>query len=69
MGFLIGGILLTIYGIFCIIIAVIKPAKIWNMAKVEGFKKILGETGTVIFFIIWGAAATAGGIVLLLQYF
>lgn len=48
------GLLAIAYALFVIYVAVKKPSSIWNMAKIRGFKKVLGKKGTVIFFIIWG---------------
>jgi len=42
-----------------------KPEKLWNMAKVQAFVKILGERGTEIFFYIFGLAFAALGVWLL----
>lgn len=38
----------------CLWIAIKKPAKIWNMGKLEVMKKLLGEKGTQIFIIVFG---------------
>lgn len=46
-------ILAILYAGIVVVIAVLKPEKIWNMKKIEFFKKILGDTGTEIFFYIW----------------
>lgn len=59
------GIILVVYGLFVFWITYAKPDKIWNMGKIQGFVKALGETGTTIFFYVWGAAAIVVGIVLL----
>jgi uncharacterized membrane protein YidH (DUF202 family) len=57
------GIFLIVYGLFCLVIGLFKwPAAIWNMGKIEGFKKILGDLGTQIFIGVWGAIALGGGI-------
>lgn len=61
------GILAILYAVMVIVIATKKPAKIWNMKKIEGFKKVLGEKGTVIFFYIWGVGFAALGIWLLMK--
>ncbi|BEP29210.1 hypothetical protein [Helicovermis profundi] len=45
--------LAIVYAALVVIIAVTKPEKIWNMKKIELFKKILGDKGTEIFFYIW----------------
>lgn len=44
------GILAVLYAAAVVIIAVTKPEKIWNMRKIELFKKVLGDRGTEIFF-------------------
>ena len=44
------GILAVLYSATVVIVAVIKPEKIWNMKKIELFKKVLGDRGTEIFF-------------------
>ncbi|MBW6469121.1 MAG: hypothetical protein ACNA76_06550 [Anaerosomatales bacterium] len=54
-------IFLFAYGAFVIVITIFKPAPIWKMAKIQGFIKLLGEKGTVIFFILFGIAAIVGG--------
>jgi hypothetical protein len=66
MGLFILGIFLILYGLFCLIIGIFKaPSGIWNMSKIEGFKKMLGEVGTQIFVGVWGVIAVVGGILLL----
>ena len=47
------GILAIVYALMVVLIAVMKPEKIWNMKKIELFKKFLGDKGTEIFFYIW----------------
>lgn len=59
------GILAIVYAIMVFFIAIKKPEKLWNMKKIEIFKKVLGEKGTEIFFYIWGAGFIALGIWLL----
>ena len=59
------GILAILYAVMVIFIAVKKPTKMWNMKKIEGFRKVLGDKGTVIFFLIWGTGFAALGIWLL----
>lgn len=46
-------ILAILYAAVVVVIAVVKPAIIWNMKKIQWFKKVLGEKGTEIFFYIW----------------
>lgn len=59
------GILALIYAFAVIFIAFKKPKAIWNMKKIEIFKKVLGEKGTVIFFYIWAVLFFILGIWLL----
>lgn len=47
------GILSILYAGLVVVIAVLKPVQIWNMKKIELFKKVLGDKGTEIFFYIW----------------
>jgi hypothetical protein len=51
--YLLLAIIAWVYAIAVVVIAIVKPPAVWNMAKIEGFKKLLGENGTVIFFIVW----------------
>ena len=62
------GLFLVLYGIFCFVLGITKkPAGIWNMGKIQGFVRVLGVTGAVIFFCVWGAAALGVGIWLLVR--
>jgi ABC-type transport system involved in multi-copper enzyme maturation permease subunit len=60
-GYLVGAIIAWVYAALVIVIAVLKPKPVWEMAKIQGFVKLLGETGTVIFFIVWALAASGLG--------
>ena len=46
-------------------IAIKKPVKLWDMAKIRVFRKLLGDRGTEIFFYIWGEAFAVLGVWLL----
>ena len=59
------GIISILYAVFVVVIAVMKPEKIWNMKKIEMFKKVLGDKGTEIFFYIWALGFLFLGIWLL----
>ena len=59
------GWFLVAYGVLVLHAAFARPQWIWNTGKVQGFVKLLGERGTVIFFIVIGAAALAGGVAIL----
>lgn len=56
------GMLAFLYAIAVVVIALKKPPAIWNMKKIEMFKKVLGEKGTVIFFYIWAVLFVGLGI-------
>jgi len=56
------GLLAFVYAAFVVIIAIKQPPAIWNMKKIEAFKKVLGEKGTVIFFYIWAVIFVGLGI-------
>ncbi len=60
------GILAVVYAVMVVVIAVMKPEKIWNMKKIEMFKKVLGDKGTEIFFYIWAVGFLFLGIWLLI---
>lgn len=64
-GYALLGILCMIYAIAVFFMALKKPEKIWQMAKIRMFVKILGEKGTVIFFYVFAALMIALGIWLL----
>ncbi len=66
-GLAILGLFLLLYAGFVIWITMKKPPKIWDMAKIRGFRKVLGEKGTVIFFYIWAVLAAVIGIWLLIR--
>jgi len=61
------GILLKLYAAAVVLIAIKKPEKIWNMAKIRMFIKILGESGTVIFFYVFAAICFGVGIWLVIK--
>ena len=61
-------IFLVVYGIAVYLITAFKPAKIWNMGKIQAFVKIMGDIGTQIFFFIFGSASLGIGIWLLIKY-
>ena len=45
------GLVALAYAVFVSYVAATKkPESIWNMDKVQGLVKVLGEKGTVIFF-------------------
>ena len=67
-GMTILAIVVLLYGALCLALALFKaPAAIWNMGKIEGFKKLLGEVGTQVFLGVWGVAGIALGVWLLVR--
>jgi hypothetical protein len=61
------GVFLVLYAGAVVFIAAKKPEGIWNMAKIRMFRKILGDSGTVIFFYVFGVLCLAVGAWLLLR--
>lgn len=58
-------IFLIIYGLFCILIGVMKLPAIWNMKKLQIMAKMFkGDRNLQIFVIVWGIAALVIGIIL-----
>lgn len=66
-GLAILGLVLILYAVMVFWIVIKKPDKLWNMSKIELFKKVLGEKGAVIFFYIWGIVFAGIGIWLLIK--
>jgi len=58
-------VLAILYAVMVIVIAVLKPEPIWKMKKIKIFIKILGDTGTEIFFYIWALMFLVLGVWLL----
>lgn len=61
------GIFLILYAIVVVVLPVKKPKSIWDMAKIQWFRKALGERGTVILFYVIAAVALGLGIWLLVR--
>ncbi|MBV1757189.1 MAG: hypothetical protein KMY55_05015 [Dethiosulfatibacter sp.] len=61
------GVLAIVYAVAVVVIAVVKPEKIWNMKKIVLFKKMLGDKGTEIFFYIWALLFLVLGIWLIVN--
>ena len=57
-------IVCIVYGVLCVVIGLLKPPFIWNMAKFKIMEKMMGKTGLVIFVIVWGIIFIAGGILI-----
>ena len=61
-GYALLGLLAIVYAILVVYIAAKKPPKLWEMAKIRMFRKVLGEQGTVVFFYIFALVFVALGI-------
>ena len=61
-GYALLGLLAILYAIAVVYIAAKKPPKLWEMAKIRMFRKVLGEQGTVIFFYIFALVFVALGV-------
>jgi len=61
------GIFLMLYSVAVVWIAAKKPEKIWNMAKIRLFRKLLGEQGTVIFFYVFAVIVAVVGAWLMMK--
>jgi hypothetical protein len=61
-GYALLGLLAIIYAVLVVYIAAKKPPKLWEMAKIRMFRKVLGEQGTVVFFYIFALVFVALGI-------
>ena len=64
--FIVLAVVLFIYGGFCMFVGVSKLSVIWEMKKIQIFRKILTDIGTQIFVTIWGVIAIGGGIAVLI---
>lgn len=52
-----------IYGVFCVLVALMKPPMIWKMKKLEIMAKMFGgDKGLQLFLIVWGTAAILVGV-------
>jgi uncharacterized membrane protein len=64
-GLTIIAVLLSLWGLATMAVAIFQPGFVWNNPKTSGFKSLLGDTGTVIFFIVVGLIATGAGVLIL----
>lgn len=54
----IGGIACLVWSAATLFVAIAKPRSVWQLGKLQGFVKILGETGATLF--VGGAGLAAG---------
>ncbi len=58
------GIVLIVYGVFCLYVGLLKPAFVYNMKKLKIMEKMMGKMGLQIFLIAWGSLAIVLGFIL-----
>jgi hypothetical protein len=58
------GIILMAYGALCLLIVLLKPPFIYNMAKFKIMEKMMGKMGLNIFVAVWGLLAFVIGYIL-----
>lgn len=61
------GVVLAAYAVFVFYVSFAKPEKIWEMGKVKGFRKALGEGGTVALFLVFALAVGGLGVWLMVK--
>lgn len=61
------GVLVVAYSLFALYVAFAKPQKIWDMKKVQTFKRVLGEVGTTIIFTVFGVMLLGLGIWIIIK--
>ena len=59
------GIILVIYGAFCIAALLLRFPFVYNNGKAKLFIKMIGKTGFDILILVFGLAALIGGILIL----
>ena len=64
-GITILGIFLVLWGIGTALVAIFKPKGIWKIGKIQGFVQLLGDTGTMILFLVMATIAIVGGVLIL----
>ena len=65
-GITILGSFLILWGIGTALVAIFKPKRIWKIGKIQGFVQLLGDTGTLILFLVLAVVAIVGGLLILL---
>lgn len=59
------GTILIVYGLFCILIGILKLPIIWKMKKLQIMAKMFkGDRNLQVFVIVWGLLATVVGIII-----
>ena len=64
----IGGIVCLAYMAVTLWISLAKPKSLWGNPKIQGFVKLLGETGATVFVTGWGLLVGAAGVYLLVAF-
>ena len=61
------GTALAIGGLIFILVAVVQPAFLWEMGKVQQGREWFGDTGVAVVFGVFGCILSAVGLVLALR--
>ena len=64
-GLIILAIILILWGVIATLIAIIKPKKLWEIGKIQGFVKLMGDTATTIMILVLGVGAIVAGVLIL----
>jgi hypothetical protein len=58
-------IFFILWGLGTAYVALKRPAKIWQLGKIQGFVQLIGDSATTILFLVMALVALAGGFLLL----
>ena len=61
------GILPLVVGAAFVVIAIARPAFIWNLGKVRAGREWMGDTGVTAFLIVVGLALIGAGVAVVLR--
>ena len=62
------GIVCLVYMLVTLLIVGLRPARIWGIAKIQGFVSLLGENGARGFIGAWGLLVGGIGVYLLVAH-
>ena len=61
------GIFLILWGASTLLVGLLRPKRLWEIGKIQGFVTLFTERGTTIFFAVVGLLAIVGGAAILLS--
>lgn len=57
--------IIIVYGVFCIVVGLLKPGFLWGSAKFKALKKMMGSDSKLQLLIIgWGIACAVVGVLI-----